>query len=104
MAENNVPQGSAGRNSAEPAGLTREQVSRMADEIACSLRTIGSLAVMAVTSCDMEERTALNLSIESVAMRAGYMADLINTRHGGCAVIGGANQWLMPHSLSDLQS
>ena len=58
---------------------------------------------MAISCSDVDELGAIGSSIASLANGAGYMADLINEKHGGNQVVGDAQAWLMPPSLDGLK-
>lgn len=81
--------------------LTRDQVANLADEIATDAHSIKRLALMLDASSDLRDRSAIATSIEALASRAGSLADMLNTGHGGVAVLGGVADWFNPASLPD---
>jgi hypothetical protein len=104
MAQLNVVTGTPGASNAGQADLTRDQVAKLAGSIAEDLYSIRKLAFMAISCGDQHELGAIGSSIASLASGSGYMADLINEKHGGTQVVGDAHAWLMPPHLEDLQS
>ena len=103
MTKLNVVAGTPNASNGGQAGLTREQVAKLADLIAHDLYSIRRLAYMAIEGGDIEDMGAIGSSIVSLANGAGYMADLISAKHGGMQFLGDANDWLMPPSLDDLK-
>ncbi len=84
-----------------PNNLTAKQIDLVLCDIATTAKQIDSLISLVIAGCDQIDSEAFYLSIEYMAQRIGWAADMAMMRSessiGPC--FGSAEMWMMPPSF-----
>jgi hypothetical protein len=88
-------------DSRKTINLTAKQIDLVLCDIATTAKQIDSLVSLLVAGCDQIDNEAFYLSIEYMAQRIGWAADMAMTR-SECSIgpcFGSAEMWMMPRSF-----